>query len=355
MRGIQMSDLLPLGIHFGMSDEDYFADPGHGSNDIKAIVADPVEFQFDRLFGPDDKDTKAIQWGHAIHKRVLEGKQAFDDTYIIKPDPNDYPSLLTTNEELKQHADSMGLPVSGKLTKAKLIKAIRDFDTETPIWQEIEDSFNQKLVAGARTLEPKIRAQVEFAAQWMQRDKMVGAAMENTQFVGGAAEVVYIWERQGVRVKSKKDYLIPESVIDLKSFRPWRNGSLEKGVGNTLGNFRYDIQAVHYEDGWHAGREFFEKGQVFGTPPWPTFLEEVYNRPHPQWVWVFIKSVGAPQTMAWLFPQETEAWQTAKNEIDNGLARYVALRDKYGLDEPWPSEHPINTFYDGLMPAWVGR
>lgn len=349
-----MSNLLPFGIHFGLKDEDYFADPGLGSNSVKSIAFDACEYQFDVIYG-EDKDTAALQWGHAIHKRVLEGKKAFEDTYIIKPDPTDYPGLLTTNKELKEHAQSLGLNLSGKNRKDDFIKAIRQFDGVTPIWEVIMNDFDSRIENGHRTLEPKIRGQVEFAAQWMQMDRVVGAAMENTQFVGGAPEVSMIWDRNGVRCKSRLDYLIPNSIIDLKSFSPARNISLVKGVGNAIGNFWYDMQAVHYEDGWQSCREHFHKGNVFGEQPWPTFLDEVYDRPRPEWVWVFIKRTGAPQTMTWLFPQETELWKTAALERQNGLEEYAAKREKFGLEKPWPPEHEVYEVYDGLVPTWSRR
>ena len=98
------SGLLPLGVHFGLDDEIYHADPGLGSTDIRRLLQSPADFWHHSKWNPDRpvSDTDAKTWGRAFHKLTLEGPEAFARAYVMEPDKSaEAPGLIVTLDDMK--------------------------------------------------------------------------------------------------------------------------------------------------------------------------------------------------------------------------------------------------------------
>lgn len=349
-----MSDpvIHPPGIYFGMPDEEYHADLALGSSSIKALSVDPYEFQFDRLYG-EDKDTDALIFGSALHARILEGRAAFEAKFCSAFDKSQLKDALDTTADLKAFLEKHGQTGYSAKTKPLLIKHVRDIDQDVPIVEEIKAKWEAD--NGDKTpLNPKRWAQVETAARWVQRDPLLSAVMEDGTFSHGAPEVSIFYEDRGVRLKCRFDRLLRHAIVDLKSFAPRATGKIEDIALRAIGSNRYHIQAADYIRGWQKARELFEAGMVFGDQPFPTFLEECFDRQAPAWIWIMVKSVGAPQPLVidW---QAKLAMRTAEETVEAAIDEYVRLRDLYGDDAEWPPMRPALTTGDADLPGWFGQ
>lgn len=232
------------GIYFDLCDAVYHQDKALGSSSIKALANDPYEFSFNRLYG-EDLDTEALRWGSALHKRILEGREAFEAAFCHEFDKSLVKDALDTIPELKAWLEEKGVKgLSGK-KKDDLIAAVREIDPEQPIAAVIKAKWDAEN-EGKVMLPPKRWAQIETAARWLQRDPLLSAVMTDGTFNAGAPEVSVFYEDRGVRLKARFDRLLRHAIIDVKSFAPWFSGNLEGAAIKVIERMRYDIQEAAY-------------------------------------------------------------------------------------------------------------
>lgn len=340
------------GIYFSLASDLYHADNSLGSSSIKAIATDPFEWQFSRLYG-DDLDTEALRWGSAIHARLLEGKKILEEQFCHEFDSTLTEGALDTNAELTEWLKERGVKgLSGK-RKDDLIAAVREIDPEQPIAAVIKAKWDAEN-EGKVMLPPKRWAQIETAARWLQRDPLLSAVMTDGTFNAGAPEVSVFYEDRGVRLKARFDRLLRHAIIDVKSFAPWFSGNLEGAAIKVIERMRYDVQEASYRRAWHAAKKLFAEGRVFGEEPVPGFLADCFNRDEPGWIWIFVKSTGAPQPLVveW---NARFAMRAAADKVEQAINDYIRLRDEYGEDNEWPPMRPALTVDDTMLPTWFGN
>jgi hypothetical protein len=346
---------FPPGIYFGMPDEVYHADKSLGSTSIKALAIDPYEFQFDRLYG-EDKDSDAIIFGQALHARILEGRAAFEAKFCKEFDKADHPDALVTVDDLKKWLDKHGMEKLGGKSKGDLIALVRNIDPEQPVFDLIKAKW-EKETEGRTPLKPKRWAQVEVAAKWVQRDPLLSAVMEDGTFSHGAPEVSIFYEDRGVRLKCRFDRFMRHAILDLKSFAPIFGGRIDGSDGTaikTIARMRYDLQEATYRRGWHHAKDLNSKGLVYGDPPHPTFLDECFDREQPKWIWIMVKTKGAPQPLVIEWDAKF-AMEAAAQRVEEAIDQYVMLRDDFGDDQEWPPMRPAMHVTDADLPAFFGR
>lgn len=354
--------LIHPGIFFGLPAEAYHRDPALGSSSRKALALDPTEYQFNRL-RPPKPDTPALIWGQALHARVLEGRDAMERQFKVRPDPDfaEVPCLITM-DDLRRHARDMGISPLPK-TKAEAIVLIREHDPDVVIWDEILAKF---ATDPRIEITSDIAAEIEQAAEWMGADPLIGAVMHDGTFQGGAPEVAIFYEIDGVRLKAKIDYLLPHAIVDLKSYRPKTARTVQAGSLKAIVDFRYDLQAVHYLEAWRAARPLFLAGQVFVMDERiakGAMLEllrqsfaETPEGSEPIWIWVVLKASGAPQplVMQWSRKHSPFAMGAADDEIRTALERYKQLSAEFGHLKQWPPRHRAVIIDDATWPPWFG-
>lgn len=339
------------GIYFGLPASDYHADKSLGSSSIKALAIDPHEFAFDRLYG-EDIDTEALRWGSALHARILEGRDVLNAQFCHAFDRSLVSGALDTVADLKAWLDERGVTgLSGK-KKDDLIAAVRQIDPDQPIAAVIKAQWDAEN-EGKVMLPPKRWAQIETAAKWLQRDPLLSAVMTDGTFNAGAPEVSIFYEDRGVRLKARFDRLLRHAIVDVKSFAPWFSGNLEGAAIKVIERMRYDIQAAAYVRTWHRAKRLYLDGRVFGEQPFPTFLEECFDREEPAWIWIFVKSKGAPQPLVvdW---QAKFAMGAAMEKVERAIDDYIRLRAEFGEDSEWPPMRPALTVTDSDLPSWFG-
>lgn len=339
------------GIYFNLDANEYHADDSLGSSSVKALAVDPYEFQFDRKHG-EDKDTDALTYGSAVHARILEGRAAFEAEFCPEFDKSQVPEgALITVDDLKkwldQH-DQKGL--SGK-AKPALIALVREIDPGQPIFDVLKGEW-EKTNEGKTPLKPKRWAQVETAAKWVQRDPLLSAVMEDGTFSHGAPEVSIFYQDRGARLKARFDRLLRHAIIDVKTFAPITPGPIDGPDGSairTIRRMRYGIQAADYIRAWHAAKELYEHGLVFGEQPYSTFLDECFDREAPAWIWIMIKSTGAPQSLV-VNLNAPSALAVAAGDVERAIDRYIENRDQFGDDEDWVPARPAFDLTDVYLP-----
>lgn len=73
---------IALGLHEGLSNSDYHADPAVGSTGLKRILVSPAHFRYPNPFNA----TRAKEIGSAIHCRVLESERWETDYKVVECD-----------------------------------------------------------------------------------------------------------------------------------------------------------------------------------------------------------------------------------------------------------------------------
>lgn len=346
------------GIHFGLPDEEYHADPALGSTSLKELVIDPIEYQHARLHGGERRETYALKWGSAIHCRVLEGRASLERRFAFLPEQGDFEGLLVTMDDLKRHCKQLGLKPGTR--KDEAIAAIRDFDAEVPIWDEIVAKFGAEN-RGKEQLPHSAATEIERAAMWMQRDRLLGPVMEDGTLTAGASEVSIFYTENGVRLKARIDHLLSHAAIDLKSFRPMFSEHILSAARKAVARMRYDTQAAAYLRALKKAASLYSKGHVFtngalGNPYSPAFLDEVFrsiNDDSFKWIWVLIKGAGAPQPVVAEFEMKSLIFKNAAVDIEDAIAAYRRNAERFGLGEEWIPDSVAQKWGDGDFPPFA--
>lgn len=350
------------GIYFGEPEDQYHKDDALGSTSLKELVLDPVEYQHQRLHGGEKRETFALKWGSAIHCRTLEGRASMAERFPISPAVTDYEKPLITVDHLRAHCKLLGVKASGT-KKEDYIRAVRDFDQDVVIWDEIMAKFEADNVG--RTIIPREALEhIERAAQWMQRDKRLGPVMEDGTFTAGASEVSIFYEESGVRLKARLDHLLSHAVADLKSFRPFFAERVRPAAMKAVARMRYDLQAAAYIRALKAAAKLYADGKVFNCPYPPEFLASVFQaleiaEQDPRhddalkWIWVLIKASGAPQPIVAQFDLGSMIFKTAAMEIDDAINNYRKYVAKFGLDQDWVPDNAAELWGDQDFPAYL--
>src|SRR5258708_6578475 len=330
--------LIPLGLHFGLPFDRYLDDPGLGSGDIRKLAMNPSDYWFESAMNPERprrKDKKHFVMGHALHKLVLEGQDAFDDVFLRGPTVDD---ALTSGQK-------------GVATKRANAEAAQ---------------------SGLIMLKAD---EYDGIARW------AGAILRNPflteAFKGGFGEVSVFWEREGVRLKGRFDYL---KIMKRPGYMLAANGDL-KTVENIYGDtfkrvcrqaierYHYDAQAAHYIDGlahvpqmvresnvhWHGGpsatdNKVGEWLERFLTP------DIRYA-----WQWILVQKNGFPTTCSFSMTPGMDGapgsaiFETGAAKVNRGLQNYINAMEKFGPDQPWEEFEPPEELMSEDMPYNYGR
>lgn len=319
----------PLGIHFGLHEQDYHDDVGCGSGDMRRLSYSPSDWWWQSKWNPlwePDKDTEAKIYGRAVHHAILEGREKFDSHYAKKK------LNWATREGKEEKAMILG---QGKL----------------PI--DVED-WGRILLTGSM----------------VRSNPHLARAFDDT--VGN--EVSIFWERGGLKRKCRIDALKLRAIVDLKNVSNDRSISFPRACLRKIDEYSYHIQAAHYLEGRLAMQALFKKGLVFGDCDMG-FLEQVVNEPQFAFVFIFVQSSGAPLTWStklsfkkaidWtdpdtgeIHPQPEEAnpaFALGQAQLDRAEKNFGAYLKKFGLSNPWVLDEPIEEFDVNDMPPWFLR
>jgi hypothetical protein len=340
----------PAGVYFGLPSADYHADPSVGSSDLKRLLQAPTVYWWHSHMNPDrppPPDTLAMQKGRALHKLVLEGLEAFEAAFAEEPQPSGHPGALVTLEDLKGKCRELGEPVSG--TKAELAKRIKAKDSHTIIFDEVLATFRVMAERdGLEVLKPDVMREVRQAAASITLNPHLARA-----FQGGIPEVSVFWvDEYGIPCKARLDWLKPRTIVDLKKCAA-RERPFDVAVLLAISQYRYDLSARHYLDGYRYLYRFATEGRVFGNCPLkPGWHQRIMPPDEMRFTFVFHQTEGAPVTKGLELLPGSSALHRAAREIVQAKQLYRACLEKFGTEQ-WVSDGPIETLDDTALPVWL--
>lgn len=337
------------GIYFGLSDEDYHADPALGSTDIRNLLVAPSEFHWSWAGNPErveSEDTEALTFGRAVHKLVLEGTNAFQGLYAPKPQG---PDVLVTAEDMSAWLRFRGLLDKG--SKAQMTERILALEPAT----KIQDLIVAEAKRNGRTIiSDDSYRRIMVASAYITKNPHLARS-----FAGGQSEVSVFWIRRGVRLKCRLDYLRVVKwqdrrtavITDLKSFGRVKPGQpLAQAVTEAAAGYRH--QAAHYLDGLRHAKTLIRDGLVHGEVDLD-WLNRVETAQAMLFAFVFFKGQGSPYAQAKLLQQANPILEGARADIETALDTFTTYHNAFGASGPWVALEEPQELAIEEVPRWL--
>jgi hypothetical protein len=164
---------------------------------------------------------------------------------------------------------------------------------------------------------------------------------------------VFWVDEHGIASKCRLDWLKPRTIVDIKKCANQRERPFDVAVRLAIAEYRYDVSARHYLDGFRCLYKFAAEGRAFGDCPlkegWHTHIAAPDAM---RWTWVFHQTEGAPVTKGLELLPDSSALTRATHEIVQAKQTYLACLDKFGTSQ-WVSDGPIETIDDTDLPLWM--
>jgi len=348
---------LPIGIHLGLDEEIYHADPALGSTSIKSLAKMPCKWQYDRLRPRKENELEHLVWGRAFHCRVLEGEEAFNRRYAKLPRPEDFPQALATSDQIKEFLRMHGQKLTGN--KPELMRRAKEIDECPPFFDEILAAWHFEHPKHAELSDRQV-VEIEDSVSNMERDPVLSAVMTAGTLIDGAAEMSVFWvDERGLRRKLRFDYSLaptatrPKSlIVDLKSFTSYKGGSDEEAALRKVHDECYDLQAAGYMEGFAAAKGMLASGYAFNHAVQPDgtrapvdmeYLNAFFSADQVDWIWVFLRRDNGMIPVTLSIDTADEKIKEGLTAVHAALDTYLAYMGKYGADSLWtpPSKGPL--------------
>lgn len=357
----QAAARIAPGVYFNLPENLYHADPALGSGDVRRLHTCPMYYWRESRMNPfyaGCEETPALLFGRALHKLVLEGRAAFEAAYTVTPEVADHPGCLDTMDDLKRVLKAAGEKVGGN--KPELIERVRATVPSALIFDDILAAYTAKCTTdGATPLKRAIYEQVIAAAGFIAADGRVAPA-----FQGGRPEISVFWERDGVPLKCRLDYLrfgrnadrsLCALLTDLKSFANQRDIAPERAVALAIPEYRLDMQAAHNTDGASCIPDLIKAGLVFGAETvnakWLDALTTL-GADDWHWHWAFFQK-DAPVTL--LRPATPALVAHGRRDVEAALQAYRDNMQAFGTSWRYVDPMPDNSLDLSDMPAWFAN
>lgn len=360
----------PEGIHFGLDEAIYHADPALGSGSIRDLARAPVYYWVDSWMNPfrdTPAETPALLYGRALHCLVLEGPSEFARRYAAIPEASDYPDALVTAEDIKDRLREFSKDelkaADAKLSAAKpeLVAALKRLDPDAVVFDDLIAAFRERCAdEGITALSAKVHSEIIQAAAYILGDARVQQA-----FRGGRPEVSLFWDQGGVPMKARLDYLrlgkedgrLIGIVTDLKSFANALDLPPERAVTRAIATTRLDVQAAAYLEGIKRIPEWIAAGKVHGAdgvnPDWLKALGSIKPEDW-RFSWVFYEK-GLPVSMLRTTRPGSPVIQMAKLSLDRALQAYRDNMEAFGMQWRFVDPLPDPEVSIDDLPRWLGE
>lgn len=349
------------GLYLGMPEDEYHADPSLSASGIKLLTVSPLDYWVNSPhLNPDkvEKTSDALDLGKAYHKIILEGREAFDAAFCIKPSAEDYPNAIGGGEALREYCKRLGLKANGTL--AEMAARIREADASVELWPEIEAAFE------AERGERKTLTREQWNA--LRLVELVVNRMPSTAnaFGGGFPEVSIFWtDELGIPMKARLDYLKPKTILDLKTFANIMQKEVLSAVANEVARNRYFIQPVVYTRGLRAIKALYAKqgpAIIHGEGD-RSILDAALTDERERFHFVFVQTGGVPNVVVREFAEfetykglggtQNAAWWRGEAEFRRGVSLYKQCMEQFAPGEPWVADFGRKAFSDADFPVWM--
>lgn len=360
LRDIVPSDQLPEpGLYFGYPEDKYHQAFALSASGTKLLRSSALDWWARSSLNPaladvlaDETDSEAMIYGRALHKRILEGKDAFAGSFVPPPNKADHKGVLDTVAELRVKIDQLneGREKADRIKKSgnkdDLIDAILAVAPTTPIWEAIVETY-ARAHAGKQFVKQSLIDTIEMAAAMVLRDPNM-----KDIFTKGYPEVSLFFRCQhtGIPCKARFDYLRADEIIDLKSFADSYMRPIDEAVNREMNARGYARQAAWYLDAATYIPAMIRAGRVFGEPE-PAFLDQLAKHKGKRFRFVFSRKGAAPLARARWFSHELGAFEIAKTKNDTAKDQFRHFIDAFGAD-PWVESQPTRDFTDDEFADW---
>lgn len=334
------------GIYFNMPDNEYHAIEALSASGIKNILVSPMDFWARSWMAPDflkEESTEACKIGRAYHKRILEGQEAFLSEYTEMFEAPD--NCLKTKDDLAQALEEAGVQFKKSAAKPELIRLAAE-NGIGPIFDILKEQYDIS-TNGKEQLGFNLLARIEIAASMIEKHPQIHKC-----FSGGFPEVSIVWTEDGIKMKSRIDYIKPKAFIDLKTFANMGGKSIDRAVYSAMASGRYHIQVTFYKRAVLASKtlDVFCKDESAVRP----FMDAFVKEPNVDCFLVFQQKGPAPLARAFKFSQDAASGMVgaAEASIDQGIRIYKECLEKFGTG-PWIDTAPIEELYDAQFPIWA--
>ena len=341
---------MPNGIYFSMPESEYFALPRFSASGIKDLSVDPMDFWHCSWMNPlkeDESDcTSQMQLGKIIHKRILEGKEAFSKKYAPSFSPEE--GTLVTIEDMKEAIKDLGAKPKGK-NKADYIAQIIEIDPSVKIHSILKDEYEAQF-QGVEFVSQNIINSVEYTAAMIERDPVVKDC-----FTGGMPEVTILYTLNGVKMKSRIDYLkagkTMGQVNDLKTFSNPYNKAIDIAIKGTMASQKYHIPAVLYCKAANMAVKMAASTKA-ENPEQTKFLYELARTPGFDVNFIFRKTTKAPVVSVYRFGPQLSTWAIGEFIIESAIDKFKFYSEAFG-DSAWITKNDIQEFCDEDFPSYM--
>ena len=338
------------GVYFGLDEERYHAALALSASGIKSLRVSTLDWYMRSPLNPfprDEEEREARIVGRAYHRRICEGRAAFEASYYSALDPVQYPSALRTNDELCAAIERAGGPAKGVrgLRKAQLIECLLRLDQQALVWERLVAEQAAKH-EGKISLPAVVIERIEVAARMIEAHPQLSKA-----FTGGAPELSVFWvdEATGVPCKCRFDYIKPRAIVDLKSFDA-RGMPLDKAIARAVALYKYNIQAALYLRGAEEARGLIAEGRVFGDAD-SGLMRALHDAIDRTFMFVFQSKGVAPVARGKVLAPGS-VLDIGKMEVEQALYLWARCWDTFG-DDPWVDVSDITAFEDSEFPAFL--
>jgi hypothetical protein len=330
------------GLFFGLAADEYHALPFLSASGIKNLLISPMDFWARSWMNQlrRNEDTEAMFIGRAYHKRILEGKAAFDDSYAPTFTPPD--DCLRTVDDIKDALIKCGVE-KPKGLKGELIEQLIEIQPNAAILDELRTNY-QLLHHGKEFLSADLIGSIEISAAMIENHPEISKC-----FRGGYPEVTVIWTEDGLRFKSRFDYLKPRAIIDLKTFGNFMNKPVDSAIYSAMASGKYHIQAAFYLRAVKAAQAQAKPTDFPGKDEWLLAFTECEAH---DFYFCFQQKGVAPLARAKKFTRGS-LWSCGEVAIEEAIRRFKFYMAKHGETEPWVDDAGIEDLDDSLMPVYA--
>lgn len=179
----------------------------------------------------------------------------------------------------------------------------------------------------------------------------------------GIGEVSIMFELDGVKIRTRIDWLLPKFIIELKSFGGFARGKdLEDRSIGLVKARHYDIQRYVYDVARQRLVEFVRDGKVFQASQkemaWLTRLANMSD--DWSWIWVFAqrpddKKGWGPAVKPIIRPRFDLTFDTGRQKAAKALENYKRGVQTFGLEAQWAELAPMTEPQDLRFSSYEGE
>lgn len=358
---------LPDGIYIEMPDDVYFGFDRLGSTDMMKLADIGIGWWWQSRYNKGRKEPERpyLNFGRALHKLLLEGRNAFRESFAVQPDPRIFDRVLYKSDEYREVLEQAGLAPKelNKLKVSELLDLCRIHIRDPAIvaWPNVLQDFEISRGKKASVTHDEYY-NLDLMYKIIEEDPgpeadQIRSVLNIDKVWPTLAEVTFLWhDKLGLPRRTRLDKLVPDMTLDLKSIAHTHGKSLKHAVPDHIKRMNYDVQlADHHEARTAMYAMIAERGEAAitgGSVEQRAFLLAMVEKSVPfHWVWLFYQvpdgSGRAPILLPvwedWAGPHHINGFR----KMHKARQTYIKAVADFGLNKPWREIMPLHFTSEG--------